>query len=847
MRPDIFTLFAPLLLLLSTAFAARATPESDFEELTRGVTRIPLKGTSGAVSAQGRLAVPIVLTPKSQTLVAAGHSGDRTDGGRILALAHTSLLSSPDNPAWTLNAITWAARKNNPAILLVGVNPKDCSVPGATFLPLPKTWDAKALTKADVVIVSIHDTTFLKASEALTQFAKIGGGVIVLATPWAASKPSLEAAKTLLEPAGLAFLTEGQSDSTFPIQKSIAPFGNALKAAEALQDDSKTKKLSTAQRTECTAAIEACIASKSVLEPLKQILNTLHFSRGWVEIRQDQLLRRKSNPVDAMLARFQHLILENLPPNKTPAHPCASDFPGPVGEGPTIQRKIQFSANTPPNRLINHGELSRISTGLYAKPGTPITIQIPDTAANHGLRVEIGIHTDSTWHLPTWQRFPSISRDIPLNKSTTEAANAFGGLISILIPENSKLGPIEALVSGGVQAPVFTLGKTSDTDWNARVKFAPGAWGYIETPKWTGYLPAQILRSIEHPEAVATYWQKVVDTADTYLGYAAWRKRAESMITDRDISVGYGHAGYPVIMAYAAEKSENARALVERGPTLGDWGFLHELGHTFQDSFDGNYTIATHAEVDVNLVPGLIIHKLHNRTAWDNDSHSTFDAKTRLSDWDKWNALPENQQTWEQACKMKVAYDFYFTLAECHGWEVYQKAFTRWMNWLQKPGSDPDLDSINAKSSNAKRDRFALLFCQASGKNLLPFFNRYGLGRTGAPISDSILQKVRSLPVWSGNQPIASLEGPKTLTPPRNAPAESVLGVFKAQDPDPGTLFTYSIESGNSDDAFSIGRRDGQLRLKNPSWKGKTLLRIRVQDNCIPLSVMETTCEIMRP
>jgi hypothetical protein len=457
-----------------------------------------------------------------------------------------------------------------------------------------------------------------------------------------------------------------------------------------------------------------------------------------------------------------------------------------------------------------------------------------------GLKVEIGIHIDRNWHLSSWHRFPQVTRTFALDATETRAACAFGGLVSILVPEECKLGPTQATITGAVEAPVFTLGKTTERDWNARIKNAPGAWGYIETPKITGYVPREILQKVERPEEVAKYWQRVMDTSDEFMGYAKWRRRGEAMLTDRDIVAGYGHAGYPVMMAYAAEKGDGPAAIVERGPQKGDWGFLHELGHTFQDSFDGNYTIATHAEVDVNLVPGIAMMLIHDRTAWDNNSHGTFDAKTRIRDWEKWNALPEAGRTWAQACKMNVAYDFYFTMAECFGWELYKKALGRLMDWLQKPGNDPDLDALDSRSKNHKRDRFFLVFSQAAGRNLLPHFKRYGLAQGEFGISESVIAKVANLPEWSGNQPISALTGPATLKLSKGARAGDTAATYKAIDPDAGTRFTFSIPAGNDDGAFAIEKRTGVLRIADPAKLTARQLTVKVSDSTIP----ETTKEL---
>ena len=841
----------PLLFALGLLFLAitslKATVEDDYKELVAGVPEVVLKGTAGSIAIQGRLAVSMVSSQKREVVAGAGYAGDQPGGGRIVALAHTGLLSAPTGP-WTKNVLTWAARRANASVMLIGATEKEVNVPGLTFVAPPKKTDVKtAPVHVDLIVANVHNATFVPMEAFILAHLKRGGGLVLMATPWAASKEALAAAQRLLEGAGLAYISSGPSDTTFPIQPVYSLYSNALSAIDSLlAEESGKLKLSLPDRQHCCATLEACIDAKVLCETLKTQLNNLHFAKGWVTIDKEHILRKANRPLDAMIARYQNLILQTLPPERIPPHPSAVDYPGAAGEGPAITRSISFNATTGPDKFVNHGEKTRISTGLYARPGVPFQVKLPAGATNAGLQLEVGIHTDANWPLANWRRFPQISRSFPLTAPQTAAANAFGGLISILVPANGSAGIVTAVFSGAVEAPVFTLGKTTEADWNSRIKNAPGAWGYIETPKWTGYFPSDFLRTLTHPEPIAKYWQNVVDISDTILGYTAWRKRGESMLVDRDIVVGYGHAGYPVMMAYGAESVENQTALAIRGPEKGDWGFLHELGHTFQDSWDGNYGIASHGEVDVNLVPALVLSLIHHRTSWDNNSHSTFDAKTRIADFQKWNALPEAERTWPKACKMSVAYDFYFTLAECFGWTLYQKVFSRWMNWLQKPGTDAALDALDAKSPNAKRDRFFLLFCQESGKNLLPHFQRYGLGTDEYAISPQVIAQVANLPIWSGNQPVTALEGPEEIQLSAKMADGETIATFRAIDPDPGTVFSYRIISGNEKGVFEMDARTGRLCVQR---KGAPLsagtLGIEVQDNCIPLSTRQTICRVL--
>lgn len=840
------TRLAVCFLITTVLNTLQAVPAEDFASLTEGVEAFEHKGTAGGISVQSRMGFAVVVTAKNEVVVGAGYSGDEASGGRVVAMSHTGLLRA-GGERWMGNLAAWVGRKKEPTVVLVGLGEKEWAGAPGRLVRVKGLVTGESLRGVDLVIANVHGNGFVEAAPALESFVRGGGGVVVVATPWAASAPARAAATRLMAPAGLAFSGGGPNDAVIPVSKAVVVHANAVAAGEALENERRgLAKLEAKERELCCGTLESCIASGEINAALKKVLDGMHAARGWVEVDLEHILRRKVRPLDAVIARYQHWLIQRMPPESTPAHPSAKDYPGTVGEGPSVTRVVEVDGRTGPDRLMNHGYRTRVGTGIYAKPGVPVRVRVPESAVGARLKVEVGIHVDANWNLGAWRRFPQISKEVELTAVETVVANAFGGLVSILVPAECAVGRVRVEVSGGVEAPVFVLGRTTEQEWHARVKQAPGAWGYIETPKWTGYFSGDELRRMEHPEEVGKYWQRVVDTADRVLGYAKWRRRGESMLVDRDIYVGYGHAGYPVMMAYGAEAEANRTALSGRGPARGDWGFLHELGHTFQDSFDGNYTIATHGEVDVNLVPGLVINLVHGRTSWDNDSHGTFDAKTRLRDWERWNALPENERTWAKACSMSVGYDFYFTLAECFGWGLYEKAFSRWMDWLQKPGSDSGLDAIDGKGANARRDRFFLLFCEASGRNLFPYFRKYGLGVGEAGISPSVIASVQRLPEWTGNQPVEALSGPSVVRCGA-ARAGDIVATFTAKDADAGTIFSYRVVSGDEGGAFDLDRRSGRLVLRAPgALKFPAKLVIEVQDNCIPLSTRQMECEVVR-
>jgi hypothetical protein len=207
---------------------------------------------------------------------------------------------------------------------------------------------------------------------------------------------------------------------------------------------------------------------------------------------------------------------------------------------------------------------------------------------------------------------------------------------------------------------------------------------------------------------------------------------------------------------------------------------------------------------------------------------------------ENWLRQPEAERTWDKACKgSSVAYDFYFTMAECFGWELYKKALGRLADSLHEPGKDATLDALDPRNPNYKRDRFFLCFCEAAGRNLLPHFEKYGLGRGEFGLSAGVIEKVKALPAWNGNQPIASLTGPSTLQAKKTAAVGTKLGEYKAVDPDLGTRFTFSIPIGNEDGALEIEKRTGVVKLAKTPEKSVYNVTIRVTDSTIPLTTKE--------
>jgi hypothetical protein len=94
--------------------------------------------------------------------------------------------------------------------------------------------------------------------------------------------------------------------------------------------------------------------------------------------------------------------------------------------------------------------------GLYAMPGTLVTVTLPSTVVTPGVTtVHIGGWTDLLYKKSTWYRLPDVVRRYTVSSTTTTIASAYGGLIYVDLPKGNQ-GSISVSVTGG---SLVALGK----------------------------------------------------------------------------------------------------------------------------------------------------------------------------------------------------------------------------------------------------------------------------------------------------------------------------------------------------------------------------------------------------
>src|SRR5262249_28092721 len=133
----------------------------------------------------------------------------------------------------------------------------------------------------------------------------------------------------------------------------------------------------------------------------------------------------------------------------------------------------------------------------------------------------------------------------------TKAANAFGGLIYISVPERSEAGDFVATIAGGVPAPRYVLGKTDLGEWRNSIRHRPAPWAEIESRKIVLTVPSPLIRGLNDPDALMAMWDKVSDLECDLAGRPRERERAERLVPDRQTFMDQEgarlHSGYPIV------------------------------------------------------------------------------------------------------------------------------------------------------------------------------------------------------------------------------------------------------------------------------------------------------------
>lgn len=707
------------------------------QTLLKNVARIsiPAPAVPGPLALFEAQAFPVLTGSTSdgwQTPVVAASS---MGAGRIVVFGHTDFFSLPaltsaDTGQFVVNAVQWTSRQSNPKIAIYQQSGLQSflSQRGLPVQPVNAPLTAEQLRGVQVLALDPSRLSSPAELEAVKTFVINGGGLLAAGLGWGwlylnpgGSLASDHLGNRLLAFAGLAWTDGYLSEREFKAQVELSSNLNSVEAlnflATAPNNPANSAPIAQAKATillTIPALPEDNVSIRSPLQPYKALAASL------VPTSSAPFMAAQKPLASLGVSLLLHDMLAQ-PVDTVTAHPAGNDFPGAVPPGASrITRTVSVDSSVPKWH----------STGLYAAPGEKITIDLPAAvAATKKFMVRIGTHSGRLWNRDSWERMPQIEREFLLTTPRTTVANAFGGLIYVVVPAGSNLGVISVSISGGVAAPHFSLGQTDLTTWRNQIRYYPAPWAELESSTLILTIQSNYLRTLDDPQAVLQFWDRVQNANLDLAGWSPGRERPMRLTFDRQLSSAnaYMHAGYPIMALLASQPKALNIINVPAGVMPPDgWGFFHELGHNHQNpdwTFDGA------GEVTVNLFTMYAIERVLGLPKEQGLNEVAPDRQTRVKNYfcsgasfEKWKSDPF------------LALSMYVQMVDAFGWDSFKTVFRE---YLQLPGSE------RPQNDAQKRDQWLVRYSKTVGKNLGPFFTAWGI-----PTTTEARQSIANLPVW---------------------------------------------------------------------------------------------------
>ncbi|MGW8567040.1 M60 family metallopeptidase [Isoptericola sp. NPDC055881] len=349
------------------------------------------------------------------------------------------------------------------------------------------------------------------------------------------------------------------------------------------------------------------------------------------------------------------------------------------------------------NRNMRHNTSEPV--GRYVLKGDKLTVTLP---AGVSMQVVIGQYSP----------YPGLND----GKSTGLKTQDITGTTTITAPIDGMVAlayktgkPVPATVDGGRPMPTFTLGNTTEAQFEqdlARWKDSPIV--LVQGERVLGTFQRSTIDRFGLTSKNVRNWDDVVDRTDVVYGLS----RTESGLHHR--SAGRVYIANPSTGAGGASATDE-RVTFQTGGALGElfgpmvdmWGFFHEVGHTYQVRA---YKWPGMGEITVNIAAEIIKTDLGGKSTLYNGHQE--DIKAFL-------ALPESERDFTTAAN-GVRYAMFFGLDTTYGRDFYPRLNRLYRK--QAAAGVPDNGTIPEL-----QQRFMVTSGEAAQRNLTSYFQKWGL------------------------------------------------------------------------------------------------------------------------
>ncbi|XP_017552318.2 TRPM8 channel-associated factor homolog [Pygocentrus nattereri] len=695
--------------------------KEDLQFLLEGVSEFDIQGGALAseVMAHGPLAFPIGVTAGGRAFIAGAYYGQ----GRVIVVTHEGYMGRESLSGFMINAIRWLDEGRN-GVIGVSHNLREAhTILSRSGLDCQFTGLREDLSV--FVCTSYSDAQ----SKEIQEFVAEGGGLLIggHAWYWAQCNPNRNVmtdcpGNRILNKMGLCLMGRTVESGLYKAQQ-VTEVGNSTQAyhfrdllqrfaghvaqghdltehdhgcLDKLRHDCENYLRMQAHDCASYTSVVALLADMVKEAGVPQVCHTCPINSA-----KDKLLLHVGTEVykvcqdpDALLP----FIITDIP------------------SLPTVSNaRVHISANTSDCE-------EWISTGLYLSPGMRTYIAVPAELMGKGWQLQIGCQTDYLGNADVLKRAPVVHERFALDKEMPQVWNLWGGLIYLIAPPNSKVDGVEVVIQTAIKAPYYKSGETSVASWVNEIRNAPAPWAELEFENLIISLHSEGIRQLDRPDEVANLWDSIMRGIADLAARPAKFPRKERFVADVQISHGFMHAGYPImILSSCGPELVNPDSARKHGL----WGAIHELGHNQQRwvwEFPPNTT-----ECTCNLW-SVYVHEevlgVNRATA-----HENMRPERRQSRAQSYAMAGRNLEHWS----MWTALETYMQLQDTFGWDAFKKVFAAYHNINNVPGDN-----------NGKMNLYAETFSKVVNRNLAPFFKAWGW-----PIQSGTEETLSSLPEWS--------------------------------------------------------------------------------------------------
>ncbi|XP_025785537.1 TRPM8 channel-associated factor 2 [Puma concolor] len=694
----------------------------DQQQLLEGISELDIKtgGVPSQLLVHGALAFPLGLDASLGCFLAAARYGR----GRVVLAAHEGMLWAPKMGPFLLNAVRWLARGQTGKC---GVN---------TGLKNLCAFLSEHGLECSLQPHLTHDLSVYcckaygdKEAKQLQEFVAEGGGLLIggQAWWWASQNPGHSTlagfpGNVILNRFGLSILAQTLDPGCFPvptpemrsyhIRTALCEFQATLNRGAGNLEKRWLAKLGADGAAFLQIPAEGVPAYASLHRLLRKMLRL----SGLPAVSRE-------HPVagDSCEAAVLCLATE-LAHSGTDCSQLVRELgTGTCGSllAPSDQPiTVEIDGSNPGN-----GDCW-VSTGLYLPHGQSAEVSLSEAAACAGLKIQVGCHTDNLTKARKLSRAPVVTHQCCMDRTTRSVSCLWGGLLYVIVPKGSKLGPISVTIKRAVPAPYYKLGKTSVQEWKNCVQESLAPWGELATDNIILTVPTADLRTLEDPEPALHLWDEMMQAIARLAAQPFPLCRPERIVADVQISAGWMHSGYPIMCHVESVQELINEAGMRSG---GLWGPIHELGHNQQRQeweFPPHTTEATcnlwsvYVHETVLGIPRARAHPALSPPEREKRIKTHIRKGAPLHDWNVWTAL-----------------ETYLQLQEAFGWEPFTQLFAEYQTLSGTP-----------TDKAGKMNLWMKKFSEKVQKNLAPFFEAWGW-----PVQKEVAASLSCLPEWQEN------------------------------------------------------------------------------------------------